>query len=454
MAFDQTLPANKIDSPIESILYCEFHPKTGPIIVHQTPPEYVTKEQFDSMSNYLIPKPELERRLQTVTALGLKIIGYPIGIDDVKYARNRLIFNVCFVCRPHLRTFHYEPMVKKLNNYFQDLEQECRFLSDPEQRDKIPSILEEIRVKLNEFKVCKLEMTTSITINLKVVNVHPDPEEVRDEQVPLLLITQKLLRPSRWDLTTQQIIPYIDGYRHISRIATEADVEVSLVKACIQNMIYYGIVKLIPIFQYSNSYLPTQRLVELHENEPLRQECLEFVRKSAHPAGILPTFRSIFRLYCSMNYGITVRDLCLQHNPHNLNIDEKKLIRFGLMKGLIRRIHRYPVLINEEEGKESISSGTMTTNAASPWSPVESSSGNGDTSNQSLAQNKQQSASGFNPFNYSSQTNSVISKLNASLFDGDHNYDQICCKVAIQNLSLKDLNEDVDRRDDILVIHK
>lgn len=402
---DNNNKTGKVDSPIESIIYCEFHPTAGPMIVHQMPSGSMTKEQFDSLSNYLIPKPELERRLQTVNALGLKIIGFPIGIDHSRYPRNRLIFNVCFICRPHLRTFHYEPLVKKLNKYFEELELECQFLSNTESRKKIPSILEDIRVKLNEFKVCRLEMTSSTTINLKVVRVHPDPEEVLDEQVPLLLVTRNLLRPNRWDLTTQQIIPYIDGYRHISRIATEADVEVSLVKACIQNMIYYGIVKLIPIFQYSNSYLPTQRLVELHENESLREDCIRYVAKVSNSPEFLPDFRFIFRMYCSMNYGITIRDLCLQFNPSSVNVDEKRLIRFGLMKGLIRRIHRYPVLIEDGESCD-----------------------NNNTSS--------------------------ISRLNLQLFDGDHNYDQICCKVAKQNLSVKELNEDVERRDDILLIHK
>lgn len=394
-----------VDSPIESILYCEFHPTAGPMIVHQMPAGYVTKEQFDSLSNYLIPKPELERRLQTVNALGLKIIGYPIGIDHVRYPRNRLIFNVCFVCQPDLRTFHYEPLVKKLNRYFEDLEQECQFLSNPTLSERIPKILEDIRVRLNEFKVCKLEMTSSTTINLKVVKVYPNPDGVYDEHVPLLLISRNLLRPSRWDLTTQQIIPYIDGYRHISRIAAEADVEVSLVKACIQNMMYYGIVKLIPLFQYSNSYLPTRSLVELHENETLRQDCIEYVAKTTNPPELLPSFKSIFRIFCSMNYGITVRDLCLQFNLSNLNIDERRLVRFGLMKGLIRRIHRYPVHVDDVESNDDTRS-------------------------------------------------TVITRLNINLFDGDHNYDQICCKAAKQNLSVKELNEDVERRDDILLLHK
>lgn len=304
-----------------------------------------------------------------------------------------------------MRTFHYEPIVKKLNRYFEELEMECQYLSNEDTRMNIPNILDDIRRKINELKSCKIEMTPSITINLKVVKVHPDPEEVLVEQVPLLLVPVNSLRPNRWDLTTQQIIPYIDGFRHILRIATEADVEVSLVKACIQNMIYYGIVKLIPIFQYSNSYLPTQRLVELYENEELQEECIQSVARVSNAPELLPNFHSIFRMFCSMNYGITVRDLCLQFNPSALNIDEKLLIRFGLLKGLIRRIHRYPVLIDEGESCDI-------------------------------------------------STNPTISLFNIDLFDGDHNYDQICCKASKHNLSFKDLNDEVERRDDITLIHK
>lgn len=34
-----------------------------------------------------------------------------------------------------------------------------------------------------------------------------------------------------------QILGYIDGFKHIGRIAAEADVDVNIVKACIQNLV-------------------------------------------------------------------------------------------------------------------------------------------------------------------------------------------------------------------------
>ena len=45
-----------------------------------------------------------------------------------------------------------------------------------------------------------------------------------------------------------------------------------------------------------------------------------------------------------MKPGITFKEICTTYSPSAENIDEKKLIRFGLLKGLIRRLQKYPVL--------------------------------------------------------------------------------------------------------------
>lgn len=96
--------------------------------------------------------------------------------------------------------------------------------------------------------------------HLKVVNVRKDPAPVLDYQVPVFI---KALPDQQWDLTTQQVAPYINGFNHIVRIASLSDVENNLVKACVQNLIYYGVVALVPIFQYGNVYCTTPKLNKL-----------------------------------------------------------------------------------------------------------------------------------------------------------------------------------------------
>lgn len=46
-----------------------------------------------------------------------KILGFPVKIDDKKYARNAFYFNLCFVCDSEARTVHYEPVVKKMSDF-------------------------------------------------------------------------------------------------------------------------------------------------------------------------------------------------------------------------------------------------------------------------------------------------------------------------------------------------
>nr|CAD7458200.1 unnamed protein product [Timema tahoe] len=52
-----------------------------------------------------------------LNVLGYKITGYPVRIDNTKYARNAYYFNLCFVCDSWARTVQYEPVVKKLSEY-------------------------------------------------------------------------------------------------------------------------------------------------------------------------------------------------------------------------------------------------------------------------------------------------------------------------------------------------
>jgi hypothetical protein len=53
-----------------------------------------------------------------------------------------------------------------------------------------------------------------------------------------------------------------------------------------------------------------------------------------------PNLRDVFMMYCSMTHGTTLRDLCVRFNPQALRIDERKLVQFGLLHKLIRRVHK------------------------------------------------------------------------------------------------------------------
>ncbi|XP_076059168.1 nitrogen permease regulator-like 2 isoform X2 [Oratosquilla oratoria] len=370
------------EGPIRSIFLAEFHPDIGPIISYQYPEGAVTKEIFDAVNVYIIPKAHIQKQVITVNVLGHKITGYPNEIKNQKYARNALIFNLCFVCGASSRTVQYEPVVKKLSEYLENLELENQFLSSDDTRCQLLGILKKILQDLNAKGSCTLsirlrdrsinegkdrratmhdvgdrkyslvsdrrqiendrkgihgrrmsmvcdrkkvepvvkpssksldeefeqrqnsidgeskEKHTSI-LHLKVVRVYRDPARVYDYHVPILVSERVLQRTDLWDLTTQQILSYIDGYSHVAKIAAAADVENNLVKLCVQNLLYYGVVQLLPIFQYSNSYTVTGEISRLYKDRALQEECQRAVCKNEAS----PTYLSnIIKLYCSSSW--------------------------------------------------------------------------------------------------------------------------------------------------------
>lgn len=109
----------------------------------------------------------------------------------------------------------------------------------------------------------------------------------------------------------------------------------------------------------------------------------------------------------SMTYGVSVRDLCIRFNPQALNVDERRLIQFGLLHNLIRRLHQYPVFLSPDGG-----------------------GGGGAPPPQG--------------------TPSRLSAIHR-LCNGSHSYDEICCRLGMTH---KELHDKVERDPNIHVLWK
>lgn len=48
-----------------------------------------------------------------------------------------------------------------------------------------------------------------------------------------------------------------------------------------------------------------------------------FVGYSLLTAGSAPTLAEVFRLYCSLEAGLTVRDLCMRHDLQTVGVNER-----------------------------------------------------------------------------------------------------------------------------------
>lgn len=60
-----------------------------------------------------------------------------------------------------------------------------------------------------------------------------------------------------------------------------------------------------------------------------------------------------------MTRGTTIRDLCLRFNPASLKINERKLVQFGVLEGLIRKVNKYPVMLGEGNELRKCLSGAL-----------------------------------------------------------------------------------------------
>ena len=147
-----------------------------------------------------------------------------------------------------------------------------------------------------------------------------------------------------WDLTMKKVILQIDGIRDVRRIANDADVALDLTKIAIQHLLYYDSVLLLDLFLFANIYAPTPEINDfLADREGMQDECANYVYINGPR---LPNFY-LCRLFSTLCTSRTVKEWLKMHMDQGfpvLNyVDVRRFIQFGVIKGLIYRVHKYAV---------------------------------------------------------------------------------------------------------------
>lgn len=371
---------------IKCMFFSQFHPITGPMISCQVPESFdPLRDIFDEVHDLIITKPQLYDRLISIEVGEYRIMGCPKCIDDKKYERNAFIFNFVFVFSSSIDTSAYVPVIQKMGNAFRTYELESSFLSGDSCSQVLPDILKNIRSNLNSCGFCNIRIDDTNKLNLKITPYLQEPPTIEDYHVPIFTCTKEDIHNTTWDLTIEQILPFINGFSHVKKIAMESEVDIGTVRMCVQHLVLYGFLKMISIFQFSNVYVTLPKLQELLTNIELQQECQDYVALERAP----PSIANIFRLYSSLVAGLTVTDLCLHNNPLSMGINEKMLIQYGLMRGLIRQLRKYPVFVESEDSEP--------------------------------------------------HTENVYQLM--PYMDGSHSYDEICCRLHISSQELDSLVE-------------
>ena len=212
----------------------------------------------------------------------------------------------------------------------------------------------------------------SNTLNLKLFPTRAPPPPVHAWHVPLSVVKFSSFQTASWDLTVQGVLPHIDGVNSVSIIASLADTDLSLTRRAIAHLVYYGCVLLLDIFTFSATYAQTAEIGTFVSDQTMQDECRRYVAsaismfgkdvqqlrlltstvasKSVQHANNVqqvdpPTRSQVMDLYLSLRQGLSLREWCLSHSSQLANIDVRRFITFGIIKGFLYRVHRYAVAL-------------------------------------------------------------------------------------------------------------
>ncbi|KAK7693728.1 hypothetical protein QCA50_003300 [Cerrena zonata] len=296
---------------------------------------------FDDISKYVIPNTALYGRLVVCTTHNHKIIGFPVELYG-RYQRNYFRFNLCLVFDRSADLSCFEPIIRKIGRVLTACEDESEFLSSPENSSKIYAVLEQLYEDLNSYRETSIPIDKFNSIELKLIPFYPNPPPVKDWQVPYPLIDFKGRISPNWDLTIAKVCEFIDGVNHIARIAQLADCDIALAREAIAHLKYYQVIMMVDVFQFSNIYTLRKCISSLASEDHVASEAVSHVGRQ----GAVLDWPSMLHLYSRLKPGITVYQWMQEYDIYGKGVDVRRFISFGVVKGFLRRMHRWPVLLS------------------------------------------------------------------------------------------------------------
>ncbi|KIX00883.1 uncharacterized protein Z518_09948 [Rhinocladiella mackenziei CBS 650.93] len=483
---------------IKAIFYSKFDPHEGPKIVHQVPEDSVLTTtdlpasngivsstpllSFSTISRFVIPRQSLCGNLISLSPPPLTpsmpptlVLSHPICITSDHYPRNQFIFNFALVLgEPStIDVASYKSVVKKLAHLMRSLEEQSRFLSDDTaapNSGKIYSLCEMLMEDLNNYCECMIPIDEFNTLNIKLFPTLPNPASVKPWHVPLFTVRIETMVDENWDLTMLRIIPYINGVNSVKRIAALADADLKLTKKCVKHLLYYGCVLLLDIFSFHAIYAPTAEFANVIAKDiDMQRECARYVNTAFAPSAqeeaiidgsterrtsgltsvnvhdddIWPVTGKgdpvdgvgIVQLFASLRQGLTVREWYVQNANMLANIDMRRFVTFGVIKGFLYRVHRYAIRTQKATGLHNQHNTEDTQYLTRSMSSERHFSE--EPSRRNMKHNSH--ANGKNG-EYGHDLNARI----AEFLDGTHCFDEICTELEI---SEKELTERLKSRD-------
>ena len=343
-----TVPV-RFSGPLRCIFFAQFDTIKGPTLYCQSP-QYITPALFDTISPFIITSPELTHKLITLSlsihGAQYRILAYPMSLSDVKYARNQLLFSVCFAfdgeCGESYRI--YQPALRKLAHYIETLELDSEYLHSPVTKRQLPELLQTIYSQLSTEGQCTVKANPANRIFLRLYPHLPQPPPVASWQVPVLLRGggEGVLG---WDMTLRSLMSAMDGESCVGAVSARCGVRVSSVKRAVAQLLYGGLAVCIDAFQYTNLYQPTATLIAANSNTQLCNDAVDYVQYNKSTQQQPLTGWQVLGLYGRMSSKESMEQYMARERLDECGVDVQRLVRFGVVNGLIRRVHLYPTRI-------------------------------------------------------------------------------------------------------------
>lgn len=346
---------------IKAIFFAIFDNTEGPKVLHQVPPDSITASpssptqpliNFAAVSSLVIPRPEFCSRLIQFTHNGQRILCYPIHLSSASYTRNAFLFSFALVLAEETPFASYTTVALKLANVLRTLEEQSRFLSrdtSAPNTGKIYALCEVLMEDLNNYCETQIPIDDSNTLNVKLFPTYPPPPPVLPHHVPLSTVRLQELVDDNWDLTMLSILPYIDGVNSVKQISLRADADYKLTRKAIRHLLYYGCLLLLDVFQFGAIYAPTAEIAGFVDDEEVQEECARYVTLPPEMRGNDSNVRGLgeisgtrlVELYLALRQGLSVKSWYAEHEAELADIDVRRFITFGVIKGFLYRVHKY-----------------------------------------------------------------------------------------------------------------
>ncbi|CCH42515.1 Nitrogen permease regulator 2 [Wickerhamomyces ciferrii] len=257
--------------------------------------------------------------------------------------------------------------------------------------DSIESLIQQIYQDLNNYSECLIPIDSGNSVDIKLFPLLPPPPKLSQEDVPISTVRLESMVDLNWDPTMLKILPFINGVNSIKKISSLANADYWIVKQCIQHLIYYKCIIIIDIFQFSNIYAPTSDIDLFLKDSNMANECQAYVvspsifkdrpyqtdstnsnnfnlknvdsnkkndanrnkssstlnlnaKRGKNELILLPSKAKLFYLYRSLHQGQSVKNWYKDHITELEYIDVRRFLSFGVLRGLIYRVHSYPII--------------------------------------------------------------------------------------------------------------